>query len=331
MKNIRLRIGTLAVLLLAGLAAMAQQLKVQGSVVDKATGETIIGASVLETGTQNGVITDLEGNFTFTVAEGASITVSYVGYKAVEVKAAPSLRIELEEDSEMLDEVVVTGYTTQRKADLTGSVSVVSVDDLQTISDPDPMRALQGKVPGMTITANGSPSGVGTVRIRGIGSFNSSQDPLYIVDGVPTTRALNSLNASDIESMQVLKDAASASIYGSRASNGVIIITTKQGKKSDKIKVDFSANLTAQFYTSQSMMKLLDSAGYATAMAQAALNDGLDPVAYASNYGLNLNAANGTPITVWNPATNSYVDYTVNGLYDGYINQNRTMHYSKTD
>ena len=331
MKNIKLRIGTLAVLLLAGLTAVAQQLKVQGLVVDKSTGETIIGASVLETGTQNGMITDLEGNFTLTVAEGASITVSYVGYKKVEVKAAPSLRIELEEDSEMLDEVVVTGYTTQRKADLTRSVSVVSVDDLQTISDPDPMRALQGKVPGMTITANGSPSGVGTVRIRGIGSFNSSQDPLYIVDGVPTTRALNSLNASDIESMQVLKDAASASIYGSRASNGVIIITTKQGKKSDKIKVDFSANLTAQFYTSQSMMKLLDSAGYATAMAQAALNDGLDPVAYASNYGLNLNAANGTPITVWNPATNSYVDYTVNGLYDGYINQNRTMRYSNTD
>ena len=331
MKNIRLKICTLAVLLLAGLTAMAQQLKVQGTVTDKATGESIIGASVVEADTQNGVITDFDGKFTLSVAPDARITLSYIGYKTVTVKAAPTLEIALEEDNEMLDEVVVTGYTTQRKADLTGSVSVVSVDELQTVSDPDPMRALQGKVPGMTITANGSPSGVGTVRIRGIGSFNSSQDPLYIVDGVPTTRALNSLNASDIESMQVLKDAASASIYGSRASNGVIIITTKQGKKGDKIKVDFNANLTAQFYTSQSMMKLLNSAGYATAMAQAALNDGLDPVAYASNYGLNLNAANGTPITVWNPATSSYVDYTVNGLYDGYINQNRTMRYSDTD
>ena len=331
MKDIRLRICTLAVLLLAGLTAMAQQMQVTGTVVDKATGETIIGASVVEAGTQNGVITDFDGKFALSVAPGATISITYIGYKPVTVKAAPTLEIAMEEDSEMLDEVVVTGYTTQRKADLTGSVSVVSVDELQTISDPDPMRALQGKVPGMTITANGSPSGVGTVRIRGIGSFNSSQDPLYIVDGVPTTRALNSLNASDIESMQVLKDAASASIYGSRASNGVIIITTKQGKKGDKIKVDFSANLTAQFYTSQSMMKLLNASGYATAMAQAALNDGLDPVAYASNYGLNLNAANGTPITVWNPATNSYVDYTVNGLYDGYINQNRTMRYSDTD
>ncbi len=331
MKDIRLRICTLAVLLLAGLTAMAQQMQVTGTVVDKATGETIIGASVVEAGTQNGVITDFDGKFTLSVSPDAQITISYIGYKPVTVKAAPTLEIAMEEDNEMLDEVVVTGYSTQRKADLTGSVSVVSVDELQTISDPDPMRALQGKVPGMTITANGSPSGVGTVRIRGIGSFNSSQDPLYIVDGVPTTRALNSLNASDIESMQVLKDAASASIYGSRASNGVIIITTKQGKKGDKIKVDFSANLTAQFYTSQSMMKLLNASGYATAMAQAALNDGLDPVAYASNYGLNLNAANGTPITVWNPATSSYVDYTVNGLYDGYINQNRTMRYSDTD
>ena len=241
------------------------------------------------------------------------------------------MSVTLEEDSELLDEVVVTGYQSQRKADLTGSVAVVSTDELKTNSDMDPMRALQGKVPGMTITTTGSPVGTGTVRIRGIGSFNSSQDPLYVIDGVPTNQALNSLNANDIESMQVLKDAASASIYGSRASNGVIIITTKKGKKGDKIKVDFSANLTAQFYTSQSLMKLSNSAEYATAMAQAALNDGLDPVTYASNYGLNLNAASGTPITVWNPATSSYVNYTVNGLYDGYINSKKTMRYSDTD
>lgn len=320
-------------LLLTGVGTFAQQaMQVKGTVVDKATGETVIGASVIEDGAaNNGTITDIDGNFTLTVAPGASLTITYIGYKAVTVKAAPTLRVEMSEDSEMLDEVVVVGYSTQRKADLTGSVAVVKTDELKSISDPDPMRSLQGKVPGMTITATGSPSGTGTVRIRGIGSFNSSQDPLYIVDGVPTTRALNSLNANDIESMQVLKDAASASIYGSRASNGVIIITTKQGKKSDKVKVDFSANLTAQFYTSQSLMKLSNTSEYATAMAQAALNDGLDPVAYANNYGLNLNAASGTPITVWNPATNSYVNYTVNGLYDGYINANKTMRYSDTD
>lgn len=145
----------------------------------------------------------------------------------------------------LLDEVVVVGYQTMKKADLTGSVSVVNTKSLETSADTDPMRALQGKVPGMTITANGSPSGAGSVRIRGIGSFNASQDPLFVIDGVPTTATLNSLNMNDIESMQVLKDAASASIYGSRAANGVIIITTKKGKaNSDKVNVSFSANLT---------------------------------------------------------------------------------------
>ncbi len=319
-------------LLWSGCLWAQSTLKVSGTVVSKSDNLPIIGASVVETDKPtNGAATDIDGNFYLTVADGATITVSYIGYKSVTLPAEATMQITLDENNELLDEVVVTGYTTQRKADLTGSVAVVNTDDLKTTADPDPMRALQGKVPGMTITATGSPSGVGTVRIRGIGSFNSSQDPLYIVDGVPTTRALNSLNANDIESMQVLKDAASASIYGSRASNGVIIITTKRGKKGDKIKVDFSANLTASFYSGQSKMKLLNSAGYATAMAQAALNDGIDPVAYASNYGLNLNATGGTPITVWNPATSQYVNYTVGGLYDGYINANRTMRYSDTD
>lgn len=333
MRKINLRLcATLVVLLLAGLPAWAQQMQVKGTVVEKATGESVIGASVVEKEAEaNGTITDFDGNFTLTVTPGASLTISYIGYKTLTVKAAPSLRVELEEDSEMLDEVVVTGYSTQRKADLTGSVAVVSTDELKAVSDPDPMRALQGKVPGMTISATGSPSGTGTVRIRGVGSINSSQDPLYIVDGVPTTRALNSLNTNDIESMQVLKDAASASIYGSRASNGVIIITTRQGKKGEKVKVDFSASLTAQFYTSQSLMKLCNTAEYATAMAQAALNDGLDPVAYASNYGLNLNASSGTAITAWDPATSQYVNFTVNGFYDGYINADKTMRFSDTD
>ena len=318
--------------LFAGYMWAQTTLKVSGTVVSGSDNLPVIGASVVETGkSTNGAATDIDGNFHLNVPEGASVTVSYIGYKSVTMKAEPQMRIVLEENNELLDEVVVTGYSTQRKADLTGSVAVVRTDELKTTADPDPMRALQGKVPGMTITANGSPSGVGTVRIRGIGSFNSSQDPLYIVDGVPTTRALNSLNTNDIESMQVLKDAASASIYGSRASNGVVIITTKQGKKNDKVRVDFSANLTAQFYTKQSKMKLLNSAGYAAAMAQAALNDGLDPVAYASNYGLDLNAAGGTPITVWNPAMNQYVNYSVGGLYDGFVNANKTMRYSDTD
>ena len=306
------------------------QTEFSGIVVD-ANGDPIIGASVMEKGTSNGTISDIDGNFKLKAKPGSTLLITYIGYVGQEVKAAPNLKITLKEESKLLNEVVVTGYTKQRKADLTGSVAVVETDALKTSPDADPMRALQGKVPGMNITANGSPSGAGTVRIRGIGSFNTSQDPLFIVDGVPTNSALNSLNANDIESMQVLKDAASASIYGSRAANGVIIITTKQGKKGDKVKVDFSTNLTAQFYTNQAKMKLCNTREYATAMVQAALNDGIDPVTYAQNYGLNITAASGTPITVWDPSQSKYVNYTVNGRYDGYINNKKTMRYSDTD
>lgn len=314
----------------ASLSALAQDVIVSGTVKD-ATGEPIIGASVVQKGTSNGTVTDLDGHFSFKASQNSPLVISYLGYDTQEVKAGSNLVVELKENSKELNEVVVTGYTTQRKADLTGSVAVVSTKDLKTSPDPDPMRALQGKVPGMTITTNGSPIGTGTVRIRGIGSFNSSQDPLFIVDGVPTNMALNSLNMNDIESMQVLKDASSASIYGSRASNGVIIITTKKGKKGDKVAVDFSTNLTAQFYTNQSKMKLLDANGYITAMAQAALNDGIDPVAYASNYGIDLKAANGIPITAYDPATGQTLSFTAGGRYNGFINERQTMPFSNTD
>ncbi|WP_028897265.1 TonB-dependent receptor [Prevotella sp. HUN102] len=308
----------------------AQDINVTGTVKD-ATGEPMIGATVLVKGTSNGVVTDIDGNFALSAAKGSIIIISYIGYETIEMPANANMSIVLKENASELTEVVVTGYQTQRKADLTGSVAVVQTKDLKSSSDPDPMRTLQGKVPGMTISTDGSPSGTGTVRIRGIGSFNSSQDPLYVIDGVPTTASLNSLNMNDIESMQVLKDAASASIYGSRAANGVIIITTRKGKKGDKVKINFSSNLTAQFYNSQSMMKLSNSKEYATAMAQAALNDGFDPVVYSRNYGLDLNAAEGFGISVWDPAAGKYNSYTVNGAYDGYINSRKTMKLSDTD
>ena len=319
--------------LLVAVTMQAQNITVHGTVLSKADDEPLIGASVVSVATQAAAVTDIDGRFEISVPEGSVLKVSYVGFTAVEVKAAPEVTVYLTDDSQVLDELVVVGYQTVRKADLTGAVSVVSTESLETSSDTDPMRALQGKVPGMTITANGSPSGTGAVRIRGIGSFNASQDPLFIIDGVPTTATLNSLNMNDIESMQVLKDAASASIYGSRAANGVVIITTKKGSAAQekKVNVSFSANLTAQFYSAQSKMKLLDTPGYATAMAQAAMNDGLDPVSYAQGYGLNLNAPSGYPISVYDAVNNRYVDYTVNGFYDGYINAKRTMLMSNTD
>ena len=328
MENLK-RILLSLVLMVVCMATYAQQ-EVSGTVLDP-DGEPIIGATVMVKGTNNGTVTDFDGNFTLKVAPGTPITISYIGYKTIDTTAQAGQTLKMEDSAKELAEVVVTGYQVQRKADLTGAVAVVKTDELKSSADTDPMRALQGKVPGMTITSNGSPVGAGTVRIRGGGSFNSSQDPLFIIDGVPTTTNLNTLNMNDIESMQVLKDAASASIYGSRAANGVIIITTRSGKKGDKVKVDFSANLTAQFYNSQSMMKLANTAEYATAMAQAAMNDGLDPEAYANNYGLTLNAAAGTPIKAYDPATGQMREFTVNGRYDGFMNLSRTMRFSDTD
>ena len=326
------RMCSLAVLLLMSLQMLAQETTINGTVLSGTDNEPIIGVTVREKGTKNAAITDLDGNFNLKVSNaGATLEFSYIGYTTKSLAATQNMKVVMSEDAQSLNELVVVGYQTQRKADLTGAVAVVSTKSLKTSADTDPMRALQGRVAGMTVSTDGSPSGTGTVRIRGIGSINSSQDPLYIVDGVPTTRALNSLNMNDIESMQVLKDAASASIYGSRAANGVIIITTRHGQKGDKVDINFSANVTAQYYSSQSKMKLNNSAQYATEMAQAALNDGLDPVAYAQNYGLNLNAAGGTPISVYDPATGQYNNYTVGGYYDGYINRKKTMLYSDTD
>ena len=230
--------------LMACLGMQAQNLQVSGTVVSKSDGLPVIGATVLEKGTTNGTITDFDGKFSLTVKQGAEIVVSYVGFKSQTLKANSVLNIVLEEDSEMLEEVVVTGYTTQRKADLTGAVSVVSVDELSKQNENNPMKALQGRVPGMNITADGNPSGSTTIRIRGVGTLNNN-DPLYIIDGVPTKAGMHELNGNDIESIQVLKDAASASIYGSRAANGVILITTKKGK-SGKINIDYTGYAAIQ-------------------------------------------------------------------------------------
>ena len=320
----------LSFIALIACTVMYAQTEITGTVVDD-LGEGVIGATVKEKGSSTGTVTDFDGHFKLKVKEGTTLVFSYIGFATQELPAQVGMKVVMKDNAKELSEVVVTGYQTQRKADLTGSVAVVKTSELKTSADTDPMRALQGKVPGMTITSTGSPVGAGTVRIRGGGSFNSSQDPLFIIDGVPTTTNLNTLNMNDIESMQVLKDAASASIYGSRAANGVIIITTRSGKKGDKVKVDFSANLTASFYNKQSMMELANTAEYATAMAQAAMNDGLDPEQYANNYGLTLNAKAGTPISAYDPATGQKRDFLVNGLYDGYMNAKKTMRFSDTD
>lgn len=251
-----------------------------GVVLEAGTGEPIIGASVVEDGTTNGTITDFDGNFQLTVAQGAKLNISYVGFKSQSVVAAADLKIVLEEDNEVLEEVVVTGYTTQRKADLTGAVSAVSAKDLEKQQENNPMKALQGKIPGMNISADGSPSGAATVRIRGVGTLNDN-DPLYIIDGVPTKSGMHELNPNDIETIQVLKDAASASIYGSRAANGVIIITTKKGAEG-KLRVDLDASVAVQSYVNR--MKVLNAEQYGRVMWQAYVNDNMNPNTNALGY-----------------------------------------------
>ena len=248
------------------------QTEITGTVFDE-TGETVIGATVMEKGTTNGTVTDFDGTFVIKVNPGATLVFSYVGYLPVELPASNGMTVTMQEDALALNEIVVTGYTTQRKADLTGAVSVVSVNDLLKQNENNPIKAMQGRVPGMNIAADGNPSGAATVRIRGTGTLNNN-DPLYIIDGVPTKAGMHELNGNDIESIQVLKDAASASIYGSRAANGVIIITTKGGKDG-KVKIDLDASLSVQTYANK--MKVLNAKEFGQMMWQGYVNDGLNP------------------------------------------------------
>ena len=249
------------------------QVSVKGVVLDEQ--ETpIIGASIIEVGTSNGTITNFDGEFMLTVAEGAMLQISYVGYKDLKVAATPSMTIHLEEDVEVLEEVVVTGYTTQRKADLSGAVSVMDMDKPISQASPNMLNSLQGRLAGVQINTDATPGGGGTsIRVRGMSTINGN-DPLYVIDGVPTTENLNSLNPADIESIQVLKDASSASIYGSRAANGVIIITTKKGQ-SDKLTVN--VNASGSYQTVAKQYEMLNAQQWGEAYWTANKNAGLKP------------------------------------------------------
>ena len=268
----QLKKALLSFALLMTATLLYAQSEIRGTVVDP-TGETVIGATIMEQGTSNGTVTDLDGNFVLTVEPGKTLVISYIGFLTQEVPAQDGMHITLQTDALALEEVVVTGYTSQRKADLTGAVSTVSVSELAKQNENNPMKALQGRVPGMNISADGNPSGAATVRIRGIGTLNDN-DPLYIIDGVPTKAGMHELNGNDIESIQVLKDAASASIYGSRAANGVIIITTKKGKDG-KVKVNFDASVAASLYTNK--IETMNASEWGRAFWQASVNDGVNP------------------------------------------------------
>ncbi len=247
-------------LLFVALFAQAQDIIVHGTVVSATDGEPLVGASVISDvkGT-TGVAADIDGNFTITVPEGSMLTVSYMGFRSKTVKAAPQLEISLDEDTALLDEVVVVGYSTEKRSDLTGSVSVVKMKDVADIPTGNVIQSLQGRVAGMTVTTDGTPGGLSTsTSVRGASSFRGdANSPLYVIDGVMTRENPGTiLNSNDVESIQVLKDAASAAIYGAQAANGVIIITTKRAKAGET-HVTFDATLTLQTYNSG--LDLLDA------------------------------------------------------------------------
>ncbi len=226
------------------IAAQAQEITVHGTVVSASDQEPLIGASVISDATKKGVSTDIDGNFLLTVPSGSKITVSYVGFKPQTVAAAPQVEIVLEEDNALLDEVVVIGYQTVRKADLTGAVAVMDMKEPLSENSGNIMSSMAGKMPGVSVVPSAEPGATGSIRIRGVSTANANASPLYVIDGVPTDN-INSINPADIETMQILKDAASASIYGSRAANGVVIITTKQAK-GDRLSVTVNYAVSAQ-------------------------------------------------------------------------------------
>lgn len=234
---------TLLVLLMST-NAFAQRLTATGKVVDTA-GLEVIGASVLEKGTTNGVVTNLDGEFSLSVEQNATLVISFIGYKTMEVKATTNMNVTLQEDNELLDEVVVIGYGSVKRKDVTTAVSTVSTKDLDQRPIVSAAQALQGKAAGVSVMQpSGEPGGGMSIRVRGTTSFNGSNDPLYVVDGVPVDN-INFLSPNDIESLSILKDASSAAIYGSRAANGVVLITTKAGAEGNaKVALNVQYGMT---------------------------------------------------------------------------------------
>ena len=225
------------------LLAAAQSLTVTGVVMAQDEPDPVIGANVMVKGTTVGTITDFDGNFELQAKSGDVLQVSFMGYKTQDVKVTGSgpLRITLVPDNVQLQEVVAIGYGTMKKSDLTGAVSSVKAEDLQKTPLATVDQALQGKAAGVTVNANsGQPGAAAEIRIRGIGSVKSESTPIYVVDGV-VLKDINFLTPSDIESMEIMKDASSTAIYGSQAANGVILITTKSGHKDRKAGISFNA------------------------------------------------------------------------------------------
>ena len=270
----RLRMMVCLIGMLLPMCIFAQQITVQGVVKDQ-TGETVIGASVMEKGTTNGTITGIDGDFSLNMSSNGTLVVPFVGYKTqeVQVKGQKQLQVVLSEDAEMLDEVVVIGYGTMKKSDLTGAVSSIGNKDIKDSPVSNLGQAIQGKISGVQIVDAGKPGDNVSIKIRGLGSINNC-DPLVVIDGVPTDLGLSSLNMADVERLDVLKDASATAIYGSRGANGVVMITTKRGTEG-KGKLAVSANYS--FQNATNVPSLLNAAQYAELSNDMMVNSGRNP------------------------------------------------------
>ena len=328
-------LGTALFLLMCVPFALAQnQVKVTGKVIDN-LGESMIGVSILEKGTTNGVVTDIDGNYTLTVNQGATLVFSYVGYVTQELVAnGGTLNVTLQEDTETLDEVVVVGYGVQKKSSVTGAISSVKTEDIENRSITRVEEALQGKTAGVQLVSTTSqPGSSPTIRIRGFSS-NGTSDPLYVVDGLIVSD-LSSIDSNNIQSMEVLKDAASAAIYGAQAGNGVVLITTKSGSQgTSSITYDFQYSISSL----ARRPKLLNSAEYFTqqkeadptftdANIQELIDNGTwDGVSSTDWYDVAFNASPSSHHTVTMQGANDKGSYflSFNHLYDnGIIREDR--------
>ena len=278
----KINLLTVILILLSPILGFSQQGVITGKIVDENTNEPLLGVNIFIKNTERGTMSDFDGNYKIEAAPNEVLVFSYVGYAALEVTVGleSNIDVALAVDAFALDDVIVTGYQTERKKDVTGAVTVVDVDEMKKQAVANPIKALQGRVAGMYVTGNGSPSSPSTVRIRGIGTLNNN-DPLYIIDGVPTKAGMHEMNSQDIESIQVLKDASAASIYGSRAANGVIIVTTKKGQLG-KVKLNVNAYSSISQYAGRTEM--LDTEGYGRALWQANINNGTDPNNNSAQY-----------------------------------------------
>ena len=282
----------LAILLFSPLGLFAQTMVVNGVVVDE-MGEPVIGANAFVKGTTIGAITDIDGNFSLSgVPTGATIGFSFVGYISQELPARPQMNVVLVEDKKLLEDVVVVGYGVQKKSVVTAAIAKVSSEDLEGKAPVRIDNALKGLAAGVNVTANsGQPGESSRVRVRGTGSYNAS-DPLYIVDGIPLEGGLDIVNPNDIESIEVLKDAASGAIYGARAANGVIIVTTKKGKQG-KAQINYNASLGWQ--TAWKHRDVTNATEYAVLQNEKYVNAGMDPL-YADPYNLTDAMGNAIPL-----------------------------------